>query len=373
MLPPLRDLARPGMPADSIAGAAQVSLAKLGERAAIEQLEHELNDPKEFDMAIDKLGRVGTHEALSILMNYLVEHIADSSMYRDYGDYGDDLRSHITTAVSGRLMVGPVAPNGNFSVSLRDWVTWWSQSSGESTVLSISHALPDPYLRCLARKVEWGFPNAIFDLTESRDPQVLPVLRQLAEFGDHSGRSFNLATVRGRAGFGLAELGTSESSARSQANWSALGTAARLKSSGSLEERTPSRRSSARSIAPIFFPSTRASRRRTGERSRDAISRWIVRSRAWSLLLPRLGPVSATGRNGETDGWSTRIPHDSSSRESPRTNSGTFPTDVATVVHERGHNHRSAPWACRATGLTAVTGPRAAADDVPEVSVVGAW
>jgi hypothetical protein len=212
LVPALRRLSKPGMPLNSVAGAAQVSLARLGDKEATEQLEQELNRIRSpFDVgAVNKLVAVGTDKALSILMTFLVVRFSDSSLVVDLQDASEDLRQEIVKEIASRLQVGPLAPNQTFSVSLQDWVTWWNQVKGQAIVLSISTGLHDPYLRCLARKVEWGFPDAIFDLATSKDPQVLPVLRKLAEFGDHRGRSFNLKTIRGRAEFGLAQMGDQE-------------------------------------------------------------------------------------------------------------------------------------------------------------------
>jgi len=209
LTPALRKLCKPGMAVNSVAGAAQVSLARLGGKEAIEQLEQELNGIRSpFDVgSIDKLAAVGTDRALSILMTFLLAHLSDSSLVVDMGDASEDVRQDIVKDIATRFQVGPLAPNGNFSVALQDWVSWWNQTKGKPIALSISTDLHDPYLQCLARKVEWGFPDAIFDMANSRNPQVLPVLRKLAEFGDHSGRSFNLSTIRGRAEFGLAQMG----------------------------------------------------------------------------------------------------------------------------------------------------------------------
>jgi hypothetical protein len=55
-----------------------------------------------------------------------------------------------------------------------------------------------------------GFPDAILDMARTRDPQVLPVLRLLARFGNPKRRPFNLTTLQGRAQLGLAQLGDPE-------------------------------------------------------------------------------------------------------------------------------------------------------------------
>ncbi len=62
----------------------------------------------------------------------------------------------------------------------------------------------DPYLKCLTRKVEWGFPDAIFDMANLAGPQVIAVLKNLERVGE---QTFTLNTIHGRAQFALAKLG----------------------------------------------------------------------------------------------------------------------------------------------------------------------
>lgn len=150
-----------------------------------------------------KLVRVGTDRAVSILMDYLRAHISDESLHHDFGDYVSDLRRTLTESLAERLQIGPILPTGFLSLSPADWLTWWDQNKGKPVALSISGDFQDPYLQCLAR----GFPDAIFDMTATRDPQVIPVLKLLARFGNPKRRPFNLATLQGRAQLGLAQFG----------------------------------------------------------------------------------------------------------------------------------------------------------------------
>ena len=108
------------------------------------------------------------------------------------------------------MQIGPILPTGFFSLSPQDWLTWWDQNRGKPITLRISGDFRDPYLQCLARKVEWGFPDAIFDMTHTRDPQVVPVLRIVARFGNPKRRPFVLTTLQGRAELGLAHFGDRE-------------------------------------------------------------------------------------------------------------------------------------------------------------------
>jgi HEAT repeat protein len=210
LAPTLRQLSKPGMPVDSVAGAAQASLARLGDKGALDQLEKELNGPNSTSNAVSKLVRAGSDKALSILMGYLRAHVSDNSLYHDFGDYATDVRSEITEGISEQLQIGPVRTDGFLGGSLQDWLTWWDQNRGKSVTLSISGDFRDPYLKCLARKVEWGFPDAIFDMEQTHEPQVIPVLRLLAKWGNPKRRAFVVTTLQGRAQLGLARLGDLE-------------------------------------------------------------------------------------------------------------------------------------------------------------------
>jgi hypothetical protein len=152
--PSLRHLSKQGAGVDSIPGAAQVSLARLGDKNALEQLKEELNNPKTSYLAYPKLVHVATNEAVAALMNYIRAHASDPSP--PWSDYLRDMRIAIVVAISEHLQIGPILQNGNFSSSLSDWVTWWDQNAAKPVTLSISGDFRDPYLQCLARKVEWG-------------------------------------------------------------------------------------------------------------------------------------------------------------------------------------------------------------------------
>jgi HEAT repeat protein len=210
ILPALQRLAASGMQANSVPGAAQVSLARLGDQAAMQQLEDELNQADTRSAAVEKLARVRNDQSLSVLMAFLITHLSDQSLYRDLGDASEDVRHRITNAVAQNFNVGPIAPNGSFSVSLEDWVEWWNKNKGKAIALSISSGMKDPYLQCLARKVEWGFPNAVLDLADSGNQEVVPILKMLSHSGDASVAKDSLGTLRGNAIAGLAKLGDEE-------------------------------------------------------------------------------------------------------------------------------------------------------------------
>jgi hypothetical protein len=204
VVPALRRISKPGMGVDSVPGAAQVSLARLGDKLEFDDLARELNDSKYPSAAVRKLVRVGNEQALSLLMTYLSAHLHDPALYKDFGDYSYDLRTDITELIGKRLAVGPLTADGHFAVSSEEWLAWWERNKGKPVVVSISGDFHDPYLACLARKVEWGFPDAIYDLINAGGPEVVHALRTLRGVGE---QFFSLDNIHGRAELGLAKIG----------------------------------------------------------------------------------------------------------------------------------------------------------------------
>jgi hypothetical protein len=77
VLPVLHRLSKPEMSLETVAGAAQVSLAKLGDETAAAELSDELNGRSTLSpasSAIQKLLLVGNSKAINILLNYLAAH-----------------------------------------------------------------------------------------------------------------------------------------------------------------------------------------------------------------------------------------------------------------------------------------------------------
>lgn len=205
MIPILRTISRPGMNFNSIPGEAQISLAKLGDKTALAELQRELELSPGGGFAVDKLVHVGTNPAFSLLVVFLREHLSDSSLNHEYGDYSDDVRWHIIGGLGSYASDLPEKINPGHPFN--GWVDWWDKRQGR-VALSISAQITDPYLACLARKVEWGFPDAILDMANVKNPEAIPILKTLEHVGTVA---YTLNTVRGRARFALAKLGDEES------------------------------------------------------------------------------------------------------------------------------------------------------------------
>jgi len=89
-MPALRRASKPGMAPNTVPGAAQVSLAKLGDRAAFSKIAMELELGSSTGYPGTKLGMVGTREAVRTLLKYFFAHAADHNRYHNWGDDGSD-------------------------------------------------------------------------------------------------------------------------------------------------------------------------------------------------------------------------------------------------------------------------------------------
>lgn len=212
LIPALRRVSKPGMPPNTIPGAAQVSLAKLGDRASLNEIEQDLEFGRSEGYPAQKLGRVGSQEAVRVLLKYFFAHAADPSRYHDYGDYGVDDMMAVLEPLATFVRNPPTfgGPGGSASGDPKDWAAWWDHNRANPLAFSISANLHDPFTQCLARKVEWGFPEAILDLGTSRDPQAIPALRALTQLGDQRLRASSFRSIRGRAQAALAKLGDAD-------------------------------------------------------------------------------------------------------------------------------------------------------------------
>lgn len=200
LIPTIKQLSKPGLDAGVVPGAAQVSLARLGDKASLNELRDELNSQHGGD-SIEKLLRVGSNEAIAALMGYLHNHANDAALSRRYGDYTVDTRLAILKGIARLIPNPPADSSGGFDLSIQTWLDLWNQGK----IQALSLPMPaDEYLQCLARKIEWGFPDAILDLANTGDMRVVPALQILTRVGDQAS---TLNTISGRARFALAKLG----------------------------------------------------------------------------------------------------------------------------------------------------------------------
>ena len=209
MIPALRRIAKPGMDPRTIPGEAQVALAKLGDRAAFDEIVHELEWGEGNGSAAEKLGQVGSVEAVRVLLRFFYAHAADPDRFQSHGDYGfDSMRGVVEVLAS--FVRNPPSAAGMVSGDAKDWAAWWDINKSNPLAFSFSGSLRNPFLQCLARKVDWGFPDAILDLGTAGNPEAIPALKTLTQLGDQRVRTSSIETIRGRAQAALAKLGDGE-------------------------------------------------------------------------------------------------------------------------------------------------------------------
>jgi hypothetical protein len=181
----LHRLSKPGMSPATVAGAAQVSLARLGDESAIAELNDELNARIPWSppsRAIQKLLLVANERAISILLAHLAAH--PEPVTEGYAiDNPYDVRRMLIIGLANIVENTLIKTDGKYRGSLEDWVDWWTQGKEKPISLSIRNDIQDPYLECLCRKVEWGFPMGMVDLGATGDPRVVPIIRKLARMG----------------------------------------------------------------------------------------------------------------------------------------------------------------------------------------------
>jgi hypothetical protein len=182
VVPTLRKLAIPETSPETVGGAAQAGLAKLGDEATYAELEIELNR-KDFAYTvwtIDKLLIVNTPRSISMLMDFLSAHPGPITLGCEV-DHCYDNVPLIFNALADVVENAPIRSNGKFTNSREDWIKW---SKREKPVpFSISADFQDPHEQCLARKVEWGFDTALLDLAATGDQRALPAIRRFGTMG----------------------------------------------------------------------------------------------------------------------------------------------------------------------------------------------
>jgi hypothetical protein len=182
VVPTLRKLAIPETSPETVGGAAQASLAKLGDEATYAELEGELNR-KDFlytVWTIEKLLIVNTPRSISMIIAFLDAHPGPITLGCETDACYDDVPI-IFNALADVVENAPIRTNGKFTGSREDWTNW---SKHEKPIpFSISGDLQDPYEQCLGRKVEWGFDMALVDLGATGDQRAVPAIRKLGTMG----------------------------------------------------------------------------------------------------------------------------------------------------------------------------------------------
>lgn len=162
--------------------AARTALAKLGDETAYAVIKKQwaLHPTGPLPAGIDL---IGDDWALQTLVEFLIRHANDPRMVVQHGpaDGPYDYRFAILTEIKGiaRRHVVPDLPDADYSPSgIAQWKTWLEKYKGQHFSTPVFEGVSDPYLQCLARRVEWGHPDAILDIATFGGPSAEAILKQ---------------------------------------------------------------------------------------------------------------------------------------------------------------------------------------------------
>jgi hypothetical protein len=225
--PALRKIA--AVPRDSLPGsrcpqwvaASRDALAKLGDKDSRSLLDSQLSRPQTSQNAFASLSFIGDDRALLALIHYLVDHAEDSAMVHDFGDYEVDERDWFLQAIDSirRRRRVPGLPTADYSpAGIAQWKEYLATHEGQQVTFPVYPNVSDPYLKCLARRVEWGYPDAILAIAASGNNSAASVLGQFpsptqnALMGFERSVPFNAhwSLIQGNVQVALAQLGDRE-------------------------------------------------------------------------------------------------------------------------------------------------------------------
>ncbi|HXY24651.1 MAG TPA: hypothetical protein VEI73_08370 [Candidatus Acidoferrum sp.] len=214
-IPALRKLAEwstkkgPGARCSQWVTGARIALAKLGDEA----YRNKLNRNEASFIADDS--------ALIDLIEYLIAHANDPRMYHWFGDYGADARNGLLSEIDTirRRRIVPDLPLADYSdAGIAQWKAYLDKHKGRQMTFPAYEDVADPYLQCLARRVEWGYPDGILAIAAEGGPQTLPILKKFPRpwksemLGYFNTVPFNptWVAIQGNTQVALAQLGDEE-------------------------------------------------------------------------------------------------------------------------------------------------------------------
>ena len=178
LIPSLRRVSKPGMSSETVAGAAQASLAKLGDEVAFVELDAELKGKIGQPLwAINKLLTVHNSRSISMIMAYLDAHPGPIMLGCEV-DNCYNYVPEIYKSLADVVVNAPVQRKGKYK---GDWILWGKHE--QPVPFTLSEEFQDPYEQCLARKVEWGFDMALVDLAATGDQRAIPKIKQFGTLG----------------------------------------------------------------------------------------------------------------------------------------------------------------------------------------------
>ena len=185
-----------------ISGTVRGSLAKLGDDAILEVSRDSLREHEVYKISsiVPILKNIGDERAVRMVMEYLVEN--------------QDGNAQIFRIAEGMRIVAqkrhvPTIPslNGREKTEkeyINEWVQWWEQNKDAPVGRPVYESVDNPYLRCLARKVEWGTPNAFRSIADYGGAEAEATLRK---FPRPASAYYPLGSFHGDLNAALAKMG----------------------------------------------------------------------------------------------------------------------------------------------------------------------
>lgn len=163
--------------------AVRTALAKLGDENAYAPIKWQWARQRIGPYDQSSLDFIGDDWALQTLVEFLIQHANDPRMIALHGpaDGPYDGRLGILTEIKGiaRRHVVPDLPDADYSPSgIAQWKAWLEKYKGQHFSTPVFEGVSDPYLQCLARRVEWGHPDAILDIATFGGPSAEAILKQ---------------------------------------------------------------------------------------------------------------------------------------------------------------------------------------------------
>jgi HEAT repeat protein len=189
--------------------AARLALAKLGD------------DDYRAGRQMRDVAFIGDDRALTELIEFLIAHAKDPTMYQDFGDYGYDIRDAIISDIDTirRRRLVPDLPVADYSDSgVAQWKAYLEKHKGQQMTFPAYAEAIDPYLTCLARRVDWGFPDAILAIAARGGNSARQLLQLFPNSGKPEAMGFAVSSpfgdrrksIQGNLQVALAQLGDDE-------------------------------------------------------------------------------------------------------------------------------------------------------------------
>jgi hypothetical protein len=173
------------------------ALAKLGDSTALQQLVVALDAANGSASEVADMAFVGDDQAIAIMMAYFERHLSDPFPFNLGGLNGNDVPMHsslwlivgaISSDIGKRRLILDSPFNkpwsGNDEQMKHAWETWWQQHKGSRLSIAPYENVSDPYLRCVARKVDWGFYGAVLEIADVGGDEALSLVKKFPPDGN---------------------------------------------------------------------------------------------------------------------------------------------------------------------------------------------